>query len=157
MTDIYDTLNERGARYGDFTDHARIAQQIQDCYEFGWWKLNPVQRQALTVIADKIARIISGDPNYDDSWRDIIGYATLVLERLPNVSAPHNSDNNEATAPGGSAWGGRDQDWTPLCWPEREFAPQDAVPIGEDDLERMAHSERVSVAASQQRHQELDT
>lgn len=32
----------------------------------------------MTVIADKIARILSGDPNYADSWHDIGGYAKLV-------------------------------------------------------------------------------
>lgn len=79
------TLAERGARYGDFTDHARIAQQLQrDMHtENGWGRLSDVQKQALTVIADKIARILSGDPNYDDNWRDIQGYARLVEERLP--------------------------------------------------------------------------
>ena len=51
------TLAERGARYGDFTDHARIAQQLQrDMHtEPGWDRLSDVQKQALTVIADKIA------------------------------------------------------------------------------------------------------
>jgi hypothetical protein len=82
---IQDTLNERGSRYGDFSVHARIAQALQDdmrCTE-GWERLNDSQRQALTVIADKIARILSGDPDYADNWHDIQGYARLVEERLP--------------------------------------------------------------------------
>jgi hypothetical protein len=79
------TLAERGARYGDFTDHARPAQALQNVMrqEAGWARLSDVQKQALTVIADKIARILSGDPNYADSWHDIQGYAKLVEERLP--------------------------------------------------------------------------
>lgn len=79
------TLDERGKRYGDFTNHARIAQNLQNCMrnEAGWSELSPVQKQALTVIADKIARIMSGDPNYADNWHDIGGYAMLVEERLP--------------------------------------------------------------------------
>lgn len=48
----------------------------------GWSRLAPDQAQALDTIADKIARILNGDPNYDDNWRDIAGYATLVLKRL---------------------------------------------------------------------------
>lgn len=94
---IENTLAERGNRYGDFTDHADLAQGIQFrmqkfCLkadnEVGFiepWKdrLNNVQRQALTVIADKIARILSGDPNYADNWHDIQGYAKLVEDRLP--------------------------------------------------------------------------
>jgi hypothetical protein len=52
----------------------------------GWSQLSPVQRQALTVIADKIARILTGDPDYADNWHDIQGYARLVEERLPASS-----------------------------------------------------------------------
>ncbi len=81
------TLKERGDRYGDFTDHAGIAQELQDVMRYsgfsGWERLDPVKRQALTVIADKIARILSGDPNYSDNWHDIQGYAKLVEDRLP--------------------------------------------------------------------------
>ena len=94
---IEHTLAERGNRYGDFTDHADLAQGIQfrmqkfclkadnaDGFIEPWKdRLNNVQRQALTVIADKIARILSGDPNYADNWHDIQGYAKLVEDRLP--------------------------------------------------------------------------
>lgn len=85
--DIQDTLAQRGARYGDFTDHAAIAQTLQDTMRAtpGWGRMNAVQRQAITVMCDKLARIGNGDPNYDDNWRDIIGYATLALERLPTA------------------------------------------------------------------------
>ena len=80
------TLEERGARYGDFTDHALIAQEIQDVMRAapGWGRLTAVQRQALTVIADKQARILSGDPNYTDNWHDIQGYAKLAEDRCQN-------------------------------------------------------------------------
>lgn len=79
------TLAERGARYGDFRDHAEVAQDIQDAMRKnpGWGCLAAHQKQALTVIADKIARIITGDPNYADNWHDIQGYAKLVEDRLP--------------------------------------------------------------------------
>ncbi len=33
------------------------------------------------VIADKIARILNGDPNYKDNWHDIQGYAKLAEDR----------------------------------------------------------------------------
>ena len=48
----------------------------------GWSRLNPSQKQALEVIADKIARMLNGDPNYDDNWQDIIGYSQLVLNEI---------------------------------------------------------------------------
>lgn len=78
------TLNERGARYGDFTDHARICQTLKRTMmnQVGWGRLEDVHKQALDVIADKIARILSGDPNYADNWHDIQGYAKLVEDRL---------------------------------------------------------------------------
>lgn len=95
---IESTLTERGNRYGDFTDHARLCQQLKfDMMSFSvttqtddsitsripWMYLADAQKQALEVIADKIARILSGDPNYADNWHDIQGYAKLVEDRLP--------------------------------------------------------------------------
>ncbi len=84
MSDIEQTLRARGERYGDFASHADISQHLQDAMRIqeGWERLSKSQRQALTVIADKIARILNGDPNYDDNWRDISGYATLILNQL---------------------------------------------------------------------------
>lgn len=85
------TLSERGARYGDFTDHARICQRLQNVMRGttalgmssgrGWAGLTDDKKQALTVIADKIARILSGDPEYKDNWHDIQGYAKLAEDR----------------------------------------------------------------------------
>lgn len=83
MSELKDTLAERGARYGDFTDHALIAQGLQDVIRApeGWDRLSADKKQALTVIADKIARILSGDPEYTDNWHDIQGYAKLAEDR----------------------------------------------------------------------------
>jgi hypothetical protein len=81
---IEETLNERHARYGRFSEHAVIAQGLQDVMRAaeGWERLAPDQKQALTTIADKIARMLNGDPDYADNWHDIIGYAKLVEDRL---------------------------------------------------------------------------
>lgn len=78
---IETTLKERGARYGAFSEHAQIAQAIQDAYRIypeKWNKLPPVVKQGLTVIADKIARILNGDEYYDDNYHDLGGYAKLM-------------------------------------------------------------------------------
>jgi len=104
MTDIQETLAERGARYGDFTDHAALSQKLQDVMRDsgavhvagetfmstnkGWNALSPAKRQALSVIADKIARILSGDPEYRDNWHDIAGYATLAHDRCVDTDGP---------------------------------------------------------------------
>lgn len=87
---IEQTLAERGARYGAFEDHAIIAQNLQDTMRDsgGWDKLAPDQKQALTVIADKIARMLNGDATYIDNWHDIVGYAKLVETRMIESQKP---------------------------------------------------------------------
>ena len=84
LPSISDTLAERGGRYGKFIDHSKISQGLQDAMRAAenWDKLDVDMRQALTTIADKMARILNGDPYYADSWHDISGYATLVERRL---------------------------------------------------------------------------
>jgi hypothetical protein len=81
---IEDTLSERGRRYGDFKDHAAIAQRLKEQMKYtdGWKNLADNQRECLEMIAHKIARILNGDPNFIDSWHDISGYATLVEKQL---------------------------------------------------------------------------
>ncbi|QJD55157.1 hypothetical protein Psm1vBMR14_gp05 [Pseudomonas phage MR14] len=84
MSSIESTLQERGDRYGSFEHHAKIAQDLQRVMhaEAGWAKLADDQRQALTVIMDKVARMLNGDPAYRDNWHDIVGYAKLVDDRM---------------------------------------------------------------------------
>lgn len=86
---IESTLEERGNRYGSFEHHAAIAQDLQQVMqrENGWLLLASDQRQALTVIADKIARMLNGDPTYRDNWHDIVGYAKLVDDRMARDEA----------------------------------------------------------------------
>ena len=85
--DISATLAERGGRYGQFIDHATIAQGLQDVLRRAdnWDKLEPDMKQALTVIADKMARILNGDPWYEDNWHDIQGYSKLVEDRITKM------------------------------------------------------------------------
>lgn len=100
---IESTLAERGERYGSFEHHAQIAQDLQDVMRKaeGWTKLKADQKQALQVIADKIARMLNGDPNYRDNWHDIVGYAKLVDDRLLNEqSASDGFDEARADAIG---------------------------------------------------------
>lgn len=80
------TLAERGSRYGSFTTHAFITQQLKRVMAGSpkWGELNPDQAEALEMIVHKIGRILNGDPHYHDSWHDIVGYAKLVADRLAN-------------------------------------------------------------------------
>ncbi len=85
-TSVDAVLAERGSRYGNFIDHARITQELKRVsYDFFVGKnkqLADDQQEALDMIFHKIGRILNGDPNYADSWIDIAGYATLVADRL---------------------------------------------------------------------------
>lgn len=82
---IEGTLAERGARYGDFVTHAKITQRLKWAMknETKWQQLEDDQKEALEMVAHKIGRILNGDPNYHDSWHDVIGYIKLVADRLP--------------------------------------------------------------------------
>lgn len=79
-------LQERGARYGLFTGHAEVTQRLKSVIatELGTRGkvLAPDQQEALDMICHKIGRIVNGDPDYDDSWADVAGYAELVVKRL---------------------------------------------------------------------------
>ena len=81
---IEEVLNERGSRYGEFAEHARITQELKEVMSSGesWIECTDSQREALEMIAHKIGRIVNGDPSYDDSWIDIIGYTQLVIDEL---------------------------------------------------------------------------
>ena len=77
-------ITERGSRYGKFKDGAEIMQELKDVMREvdGWHNLTPSQREALDMIQHKIGRILNGEPTYDDSWKDIAGYATLIVNEL---------------------------------------------------------------------------
>lgn len=85
---IDSTLEERGKRYGKFRDHAAISQNIKSAMQIApnWTRLASDQREALEMVAHKIARILNGDPDYVDSWHDILGYVKLVEDRMNGVS-----------------------------------------------------------------------
>lgn len=88
---IEKVLEERGSRYGKFSEHAKIAQALQEvlwCHD-NWKNLPTDTRQSLVVITDKIARMLNGFHDYDDNWVDIIGYSTLVLNRIRDDERVH--------------------------------------------------------------------
>ena len=95
---IEETLSERGSRYGKFSSHAQITQDLKLLIashtpggrrlldnSYGDF-LAPDQQEALDMICHKIGRILNGDPDYADSWHDIAGYAQLVANRLNEKS-----------------------------------------------------------------------
>jgi hypothetical protein len=81
---IEDTLSQRADRYGSFNGHAEVTQNIKRAMvqSKNWCRLEDNQKEALEMVAHKIGRILNGDPNYHDSWHDIIGYTKLVADDL---------------------------------------------------------------------------
>ena len=82
--EIDETLKKRGARYGEFGEHAKITQRLKDVMHESpnWEALEPAQKKALEMIVHKIGSILNGTPDYIDSWRDLVGYARLVEQIL---------------------------------------------------------------------------
>lgn len=81
---LSETLHERGGRYGRFEFQAEYAQDIKAVIHRSpnWEIMAPDQREALDMVANKVARILNGDPHYRDSWHDMVGYLALVDERM---------------------------------------------------------------------------
>lgn len=79
-------LDERGTRYGKYIEQCEISHDLRNVIEKNLAKraleLAVDQEDALMMIQVKISRIINGDPDYADNWKDIAGYATLVADRL---------------------------------------------------------------------------
>lgn len=78
-------LAEREHTHGNYQATALIAQRFKDISKStpNWsGNLTDVQRESLEAIFTKIARILSGDPNHPDHWRDVEGQAHLVTETL---------------------------------------------------------------------------
>ena len=82
--EIESILEERGKTHGDFLVQAWIAQELKNSAENGpnWPILTPDKREAIHMILHKISRAVCGNPEFEDTWLDIIGYAQLVVNNL---------------------------------------------------------------------------
>lgn len=92
--DIRETLAQRGNRYGDFTDNAEFTQRIMEILMQtpGWQKAPFINKEGAHMIIHKLVRAFCGDPLYDDNWRDIAGFSTLVMDRLSTPPHSRNTD-----------------------------------------------------------------
>ena len=84
---INNTLEERSKTHGDFSRVAKLHIELMECfrtYSTNTWEVDYSEPQmvALDMILHKLARIGSGNPDEIDHWRDIAGYATLVVKEL---------------------------------------------------------------------------
>jgi len=110
-------LADREAQYGSFANLAEISQSLKTVIttSHGWLKLTDDQREALDLIAMKIARILNGNPNLIDNWDDVAGYAKLISRRL-RLSL--REDLEESVSPGAG----------PQCRPAATGSPANTSP-----------------------------
>lgn len=81
---VKELLEERGNRYGDYTDVSSTSQKLKDVVRNtdNWDRMPMYQRESIDMLCNKLSRILNGDYRYQDSWVDIIGYVQLVLDQL---------------------------------------------------------------------------
>lgn len=89
-TNIHEILTERGSRYGSFDKHARLTQAMKRAFVINstnYSTLTPSMVEAIEMIFHKLGRIGNGDPQYLDSWIDIVGYTQLVVDELQKAES----------------------------------------------------------------------
>lgn len=77
-----DVLSQRGGTHGDFEVGAQVAQRLKGIMHSSprWEAMSLAQREALENVTGKLARILTGDPDFLDHYRDIIGYTQLAMD-----------------------------------------------------------------------------
>jgi hypothetical protein len=75
-------MPDRTKTHGEYLDQADMAERIRNVMFCRCPMLPNYQKAALTLIAEKLSRIITGDSNFEDHWLDIAGYCERVLEIL---------------------------------------------------------------------------
>ena len=82
---LKETLEARGKHYegpGGYRDTAGFAQEIILLFRASpnWTmrRLSYAQMESLDMIANKLSRLLNGNPNHTDTWHAIAGYSTLA-------------------------------------------------------------------------------
>jgi hypothetical protein len=115
MTSTEAILKERQGTHGSFSENAAVSQALKDVirYRKTYAALTWDQRESIDMICLKLSRIMSGNPDEPDHWRDIAGYATLVAKRLEEPK-PVEASKNDSDA---------DADW----WPDDPYWPSSEI------------------------------
>lgn len=81
--DANELIKSRAKLRGEFRYVVRAHAQIHDAIVGHMThKLSCEENVALTMIAHKIARVVTAQSYDEDSWQDIAGYATLVVNNF---------------------------------------------------------------------------
>lgn len=82
-------IAERGKTHGRYKDHAYCTQQLKIVLRHNLAqrearnqpRLTNGQLESLEMILHKIGRIVAGDPNFQDHWDDLAGYAKIANDK----------------------------------------------------------------------------
>lgn len=84
---VKEILEQREKTHGDYKAVAAISQGIKTAIHLGPNNLPYVAQESLDMIASKMARIACGNWREIDHWRDIAGYAQLIVDLLDKEEA----------------------------------------------------------------------
>ncbi len=89
ITGPKDIIQIRESTHGDWKVQSRKAQEIKGLFatQSEGFLFSTSQKEALDLIATKLSRIMTGDPNEPEHWLDIAGYATLVYNDLKGIKS----------------------------------------------------------------------
>ncbi len=91
-------IEEREKTHGPYSKVSPLAQQLKELFRRqlpGWSNLSMEGRESLDNIASKIGRILAGNGEEIDHWKDIAGYAQLVeLDLTRKEAKPRVPDNS---------------------------------------------------------------
>ena len=86
-------IEARGRSHGTWAIQSLLAQELKSLLRWYPSGRSKPQQEALEAIAVKLARIVAGDPNHEDHWRDIAGYAELGRSGCANKKSLDNSNS----------------------------------------------------------------
>lgn len=89
------TLQERGAAYGPYGTGLQIKEDLLNIIKNAYEEHHkmPMPGRELHYfwdICNKLCRLAI-NPNHHDSWRDVSGYATRILEDVEKMCGPENN------------------------------------------------------------------
>jgi len=106
-TGIDATLTERGSNYGKFENQANLSQKLQVAFEQHVLKYGQPENytnsmnEAIQLIFHKLSRIANGSPMYIENFRDICGYAQLVVNELETTEGATDAKVTKITKENG--------------------------------------------------------
>ena len=102
--EIDETLKERGQTHGKFDSQFELATALKmavtdSCVK---WNRGTVtvrkdypMSEAMDMILTKVSRIAVGNPMEQDHWKDIAGYATLMVQYLRGEAVEEESEDED--------------------------------------------------------------